>query len=164
MAMPVLLFPFSFLTPLATLLLPEVTRAHILGRRRTLETLVGRIMLFTNLFSVLAGGLIALNAAPLARLLYRDESVGLYLLVLAPVLPGMYLDAMGDSILKGLGLSLIHISSAAVQLCSVRAMRFSPMRRYQYTANRPSVRNASPARCKAAPRPTPPRRWPRPAA
>ena len=92
-----------FLTPLATLLLPEVTRAHILGRRRTLETLVGRIMLFTNLFSVLAGGLIALNAAPLARLLYRDESVGLYLLVLAPVLPGMYLDAMGDSILKGLG-------------------------------------------------------------
>ena len=103
MAMPVLLFPFSFLTPLATLLLPEVTRAHILGRRRTLETLVGRIMLFTNLFSVLAGGLIALNAAPLARLLYRDESVGLYLLVLAPVLPGMYLDAMGDSILKGLG-------------------------------------------------------------
>lgn len=103
MAMPVLLFPFSFLTPLSTLLLPEITRAHILGQRRTLETLVGRIMLFTNLFSVLAGGLIALNAAPLARLLYHDESVGLYLLVLAPVLPGMYLDAMGDSILKGLG-------------------------------------------------------------
>lgn len=103
MAMPVLLFPFSFLTPLATLLLPEVTRAHILGRRERLETLVGRIMLFTNLFSVLAGGLIALNAYPLARLLYHDESVGLYLLTLAPVLPGMYLDAMGDSILKGLG-------------------------------------------------------------
>lgn len=103
MAMPVLLFPFSFLTPLATLLLPEVTRAHILGSRRTLETLVGRIMLFTNLFSVLAGGLIALNAGALARLLYRDESVALYLAVLAPVLPGMYLDAMGDSVLKGLG-------------------------------------------------------------
>ena len=74
MAMPVLLFPFSFLTPLATLLMPEVTEAHILGRQKTLETLVGRIMLFTTTFSVLA-----------------------------PVLPGMYLDAMGDSILKGLG-------------------------------------------------------------
>ena len=45
----------------------------------------------------------ALYAGPLARLLYKDESIGLYLAVLAPVLPAMYLDAMGDSILKGLG-------------------------------------------------------------
>ena len=67
MAMPVLLFPFSFLTPLATLLMPEVTEAHILGRQKTLETLVGRIMLFTTTFSVLAGGLIALYAYPLGR-------------------------------------------------------------------------------------------------
>lgn len=103
MAMPILLFPFSFLNPLATLLLPEVTEAHILGRKKALETLVGRIMLFTNMFSVLAGGLIAINAYPLARLLYHDESIGFYLAVLAPVLPGMYLDAMGDSVLKGLG-------------------------------------------------------------
>ena len=101
--MPVLLFPFSFLTPLATLLMPEVTEAHILGRQKTLETLVGRIMLFTTTFSVLAGGLIALYAYPLGRLLYHDETIGFYLAVLAPVLPGMYLDAMGDSILKGLG-------------------------------------------------------------
>lgn len=103
MAMPILLFPFSFLNPLATLLLPEVTEAHILGHKKTLETLVGRIMLFTNMFSVLAGGLIALNAYPLARLLYHDESIGFYLAVLAPVLPGMYLDSMGDAVLKGLG-------------------------------------------------------------
>ena len=103
MAMPILLVPFSFLNPLATLLLPEVTEAHILGKQKTLETLVGRIMLFTNTFSVLAGGLIALYAYPLGRLIYHDESIGFYLSVLAPVLPGMYLDAMGDSILKGLG-------------------------------------------------------------
>lgn len=103
MAMPILLFPFSFLTPLATLLMPEVTEAHILGRQKTLETLVGRIMLFTTTFSVLAGGLIALYAYPLGRILYHDETIGFYLAVLAPVLPGMYLDAMGDSILKGLG-------------------------------------------------------------
>ncbi len=103
MAMPVLLFPFSFLNPLATLLLPEVTEAHILGKRRTLETLVGRIMLFTTTFSVLAGGLITLYAYPLGRILYQDETIGFYLRVLAPVLPGMYLDAMGDAVLKGLG-------------------------------------------------------------
>lgn len=103
MAMPILLFPFSFLNPLATLLLPEVTEAHILGRQKSLEKLVGRIMLFTNTFSVLAGGLIALYAYPLGRLIYHDESIGFYLAVLAPVLPGMYLDAMGDAVLKGLG-------------------------------------------------------------
>lgn len=103
MAMPLLLFPFSFLNPLATLFLPEITQAHILGKKKTLETLIGRIMLLTNVFSVLAGGLIAMNAYPLARLIYNDASVGYYLLVLGPILPAMYLDAMGDAVLKGLG-------------------------------------------------------------
>ena len=103
MAMPILLFPFSFLNPLATLLLPEVTEAHILHKQKALETLIGRIMLFTTTFSVLAGGLITLYAYPLGRILYQDETIGFYLAVLAPVLPGMYLDTMGDSILKGLG-------------------------------------------------------------
>lgn len=103
MAMPILLFPFSFLNPLATLFLPEITEAHILNRKKTLEALVGRIMLLTNVFSVLAGGLICMNAYPLARLIYHDESVGFYLMVLAPILPAMYLDSMGDAILKGLG-------------------------------------------------------------
>ena len=103
MAMPLLLFPFSFLNPLATLILPQVTQAHILGHKKSLEHLVGRMMLLTNIFSVLAGGLVGLYAYPLARMIYNDESIGFYLLVLAPVLPGMYLDAMGDSILKGLG-------------------------------------------------------------
>lgn len=103
MAMPLLLFPYSFLNPLSTLLLPEITEAHLLNRRGQLERLVGRIMLFTNVFSVLAGGLIAINAHTIADILYHDSMVGDYLAVLGPVLPAMYLDSMGDAILKGMG-------------------------------------------------------------
>lgn len=103
MAMPLLLFPYSFLNPLSTLLLPEITEAHLLNHREQLERLVGRIMLFTNVFSVLAGGLIALNAHAIADILYHDQMVGEYLKVLGPVLPAMYLDSMGDAILKGMG-------------------------------------------------------------
>lgn len=103
MAMPLLLFPYSFLNPLSTLLLPEITEAHIRKSRERLEKLVGRVMLFTNVFSVLAGGLVCLHAGPVAEVLYHNETVATYLMILGPVLPAMYLDSMGDAVLKGLG-------------------------------------------------------------
>lgn len=103
MAMPLLLFPYSFLNPLSTLLLPEITEAHIRGSRSRMEKLVGRVMLFTNVFSVLAGGLVCMHAKPVAQVLYHNDMVASYLAVLGPVLPTMYLDSMGDAVLKGLG-------------------------------------------------------------
>lgn len=56
MAMPVIFFPFSFLATLSTLLLPEITEAHVQNRRAALEHLVNRVMLITLVLSFLAGG------------------------------------------------------------------------------------------------------------
>lgn len=102
MAMPVVFFPFSLLGTLATLLTPEITEAHLKGHERTLRRLVGRVIVITNLISILLGGLFTLLARPLGIALYQSEEIGLYLAVLGPLMPLMYLESMVDGILKGL--------------------------------------------------------------
>ncbi len=103
MAIPVLFFPFSFLSALSTLLVPEITAAHVQGHRKTLERLIGRMMFLTMTISVLVAGLFTVYAPWLGELLYHDEQVGVYLRVLGPLMPCMYLESMVDGVLKGLG-------------------------------------------------------------
>ncbi|MBQ8646518.1 MAG: oligosaccharide flippase family protein, partial [Oscillospiraceae bacterium] len=102
MALPVMFFPFSFLGTLATLLMPEVTEAHIRRDRPALERLLDKMMLLTGTVAMLAGGLFTMYAQPLAQLLYRDAEVGFYIRVLGPVMPFMYLESMVDGVLKGM--------------------------------------------------------------
>ena len=103
MALPVLFFPFSILGALATLLLPEITEAHIRARTGQLQRLLSRMLLLTVTFSLLGGGMFTLYARPLGQLLYGSGEVGLYLTVLGPLTPLMYLESMVDGALKGVG-------------------------------------------------------------
>lgn len=103
MAMPVVFFPFSFLATLSTLLMPEITRAAERGQRKTLERLVQRTLLITMTLSVPAGGLFTLFSAELGQVLYQSSEIGMYLCVLGPLMPLMYLESMVDGVLKGLG-------------------------------------------------------------
>ena len=102
MAMPVVFFPFSLLGTLSTLLTPEITEAHLKGHKHTLRRLVGRVIIITNLISILLGSLFTLLARPLGLALYQSEEIGMYLAVLGPLMPLMYLESMVDGILKGL--------------------------------------------------------------
>lgn len=102
MAMAILFFPFSFLSTLSTLLLPEITEAYAQGRSRRLERLISRTILITLTVSVLMGGLFTLFASQLGEVLYHDGQVGFFIRVLGPVMPFMYLESMVDGILKGL--------------------------------------------------------------
>ena len=103
MAMPVIFFPFSFLATLSTLLLPEITEAHVQNRRAALEHLVNRVMLITLVLSFLAGGLFTQFAKEIGLVLYQSEEIGFYLSILGPLMPFMYMESMVDGILKGLG-------------------------------------------------------------
>lgn len=103
MAMPVLFFPFSFLTALSTLLMPEITQAHLEQQGKKLQYLVNRMMFLTMTVSMLMAGLCMLYAPELGTLLYQDAHVGGYIRVLAPLMPWMYLESMVDGVLKGMG-------------------------------------------------------------
>lgn len=103
MALPLLFFPFSVLGSLATLLMPEITEAHVQGRIRTLRRLLDRMLTLTLYASLLAGAAFFVLAEPLAQLLYHSEETARYLRVLAPMAPLMYLESMVDGAIKGLG-------------------------------------------------------------
>lgn len=102
MAMPVMFFPFSFIATLATLLLPEITRAHLKGERKTLDYLISRVMLITCIFSVIAAGIFTMFSYDIGRLLYKSDEIGFYIAILGPLTPIMYVESMVDGILKGL--------------------------------------------------------------
>ena len=103
MALPLLFFPFSVLTALSGLLMPEITRAHTRGDAAAARRLVFTMLRLTGGFSVLAGAGFVLLGAPLAELVYRDAMVGRYVQILGLAAPFMYLESMVDGVLKGLG-------------------------------------------------------------
>ena len=103
MALPLLFFPFSVLSALSSLLMPEVTRAHTRGDGPAKRRLIGTMMMITGGFSLLAGIGFVLFGAPLATALYHQAEVGEYVRILGVVAPFMYFESMVDGVLKGLG-------------------------------------------------------------
>lgn len=103
MSLPIALYPMAALSAFAGLLVPELAegtaRGDTPGNRRICE----RAMEATLWFSVAVGGLIAAFAMPLSEAVYAHREAGVYLALLAPVIPVMYLDHVTDMMLKGLG-------------------------------------------------------------
>ena len=103
MALPLLFFPFSVLSALSGLLMPEITRAHTARDTAALRRLVRLAMGLTGGFSLLVGAALMLFGKDAAILLYHDAQAGRYVQVLGFVAPFMYLESMVDAILKGMG-------------------------------------------------------------
>ena len=103
MALPLLFFPFSILSALSSLLMPEIARAHARRDHATAVRLIRVTLRSAGLFSMLAGCCFVLFGAPVALLLYGDEQVAVFIRVLGFVAPFMYLESMVDGLLKGLG-------------------------------------------------------------
>ena len=103
MALPLIFFPFSMLSAMSGLLMPEIARAHTRKDKTAEARLIDTTMRTAGLFSAVAGAGLILFGEPLATLVYREEAVGLYVSLLGWVAPFMYLESMVDGILKGLG-------------------------------------------------------------
>lgn len=103
MALPLIFFPFSVLSALSGLLMPEITRAATRKDRGTAVRLIRLAMGITGLFSVAAGVVLVLFGGPIAELLYHDAQTGAYVRILGFAAPFMYLESMVDGILRGLG-------------------------------------------------------------
>lgn len=101
MVFPVLMFPSAILFSLAELLVPELSRSVKGGPRPAYLAKQG---LRTSLmFGLWAGGFLFAAAGPLGRILYQNEAVSANLRLYAPLVPVLYMDAIVDSICKGLG-------------------------------------------------------------
>ena len=103
MVFPVLMFPACVLYSLSDLLVPELAGAAAAGRTRRIRGLARRCLRTTVLFSCAVSGALFVSAQPLGLLVYRSADAGRYLALFAPLVPMLYLDAIIDGMLKGLG-------------------------------------------------------------
>lgn len=105
MVLPILFLPMVITYPLAAAMIPSVAAAHALGQR---QALVRRVVLGTrlSLLTALAAGLV-FHTAPglLARLLYGNADIAPLIALLAVAAPFVYVQAMENSVLLGLGLN-----------------------------------------------------------
>lgn len=103
MALPLIFFPSAFLMTISSLLIPELSDAHALGQRRQVASLVERTLHVTLIGAMLIGCFFTVLGRELGEYLYHDATVGLFLQILGPLTPIMYVDSIATGMLKGLG-------------------------------------------------------------
>ncbi len=103
MALPIIMFPASFLYSFSGLLIPEFAEARERGRMREIRLTAMRVIRTVLIFSIGAAGILLGFAYDLGMAVYKSGEAARYIAVLAPLIPIMYLDTAVDSILKGLG-------------------------------------------------------------
>ena len=103
MVFPVLMFPAAFLYALSDLLVPELARSRAEGNRVRVRHLTQKCLRMGLLFAgAVAGGLFAL-APWLGQAIYGLDTPGRLLRILSPMVLSLYMDAIVDGMLKGLG-------------------------------------------------------------
>lgn len=129
-SLPILMFPYAFLTPFCSLLVPEIAEKKAAGDEEAVRRLSARALAFAAAFGVGTAAVIIGCAPQLGRVIGGSEEAGRYLAFLAPVIPIMYADTTVDSLLKGVNEQLytmrVNIADAllSVLLALVTVPRF----------------------------------------
>ncbi len=102
MAMPVLVFPTVFILPFASLIVPEMSEAFTKRHIKSIRHISEKMFRLTLLYSIPVTVIFIFFSRNICQALYHNDTAGIFLAVLAPVIPFMYLDSVVDGILKGL--------------------------------------------------------------
>ncbi len=109
MAMPVLMFPSVLITPFSSLIIPEVAQAHANGKidsiRRITQILFQGVLFYSLPITVM----IMFFSSEFGQVIYNNAEVGIYIGILAPIIPFVYLDSVTDAILKGINEQLSYL-------------------------------------------------------
>lgn len=123
MTMPVLLFPSSFLSAISTLLLPEISEANALVNINRIKNIFSRVFQLTAVFSVLFCGMFIVFANDLGTLIYRNQNICTLLMILAPLVPLIYIDFIVDSMLNALNRQVktlkINLFDYSIRICLI---------------------------------------------
>ncbi|MGN0550618.1 MAG: oligosaccharide flippase family protein [Acutalibacteraceae bacterium] len=110
MAMPVLAFPSAFLLSFSQLMIPEMSEAAAAVRKNSIHYMTARILRFAFLFSLPTAVIFFFFSDNISVMLYGDSSAGMYMRVLSPTVPLIYMDAVVDGMLKGLNQQLHYLA------------------------------------------------------
>lgn len=123
MTLPLLLFPSSVLKSLSGLLVPELSECAVLGHKRQINHIISKMLKVSLMFSICVSGLFFSFADEFGNLIYKNNDVGLFIRLLAPLTVVMYVDGIVDGMLKGLNQQLhsmwYNIIDSAVSVLAV---------------------------------------------
>jgi stage V sporulation protein B len=103
MAIPLLFFPFSFLSALISVTVPEISRLKALKNKDALKERTSKILTYAWMFSICAGGLFFLFPDTFSLAFYRTDEAARAIRILAAVTPMMYIETITDGMLKSIG-------------------------------------------------------------
>ena len=103
MVFPTLMFPAAILFSLAELLVPELSRCAAGGRRKRIAYLTGRSLRVALLYGLAAGGILFTASEALGMVLFDNPLVGRQLRRFDLLAPMLYVDAVTDANVKGMG-------------------------------------------------------------
>lgn len=102
MAMPLVLFPNIIVLTFSNLLIPEFTEFTARSDYFKIKRVSRKILKYTAFFSISISILLFIYAEKFSYLMYKTTDVAIYIKLLAPLVPFMYIDNVVDAILKGL--------------------------------------------------------------
>ncbi len=102
MALPMIMFPYAFLTPFCNLLVPEVAEKRAAEKEREVRKIAGRALTFVAVFGIGTAGILITLSERIGAILCASPEAAVYIAMLAPLVPVMYADTTVDSLLKGL--------------------------------------------------------------
>lgn len=103
MVIPVLFFPFAFLTAVVSILIPALSRLNVDGDKSERNAKVTSTLKMTIIFSIAAGSLFFFFPNEISFCFYGDTSASVPLKILSLVTPFMYIETICDGLLKGIG-------------------------------------------------------------
>ena len=102
MAMPLIMFPNIIVLTFSNLLIPELASFCVNSKFKSIKRITKKMIKFTIFFSVCIAVFLFIFSNKLGCLIYKSNSVSLYIKLLVPLIPIMYLDNVIDAVLKGL--------------------------------------------------------------
>lgn len=103
MVFPLILFPSALSGSFAGLLVPEVTESFAQNDTDRIHRIIYRVFFAALTFAIGTAGIMMCFSYELSNTVYPTANAGKYILMIAPLIPVMYLDTSVDGILKGLG-------------------------------------------------------------
>ena len=103
MVLPIVLFPSALISSFSGLLVPELTECMVKENHRQIRYICERSIQLALIFSIGTAGIMICFSKELGQVIYPKENTAIYIKMLAPLIPIMYLDTTVDHMLKGLG-------------------------------------------------------------
>ena len=102
MALPIILYPSSFVSSLSSMLVPELSQIKAKNNSEKISTVCKTSIRFAILFSFGAAAFFFFFSEYVSVVVYKDNSAAFYIRLLSVLIPVMYCDMITDGLLKGL--------------------------------------------------------------